>query len=210
MSGIIHFETFLLTGILLNITPGNDTIFILTRSISHGRLAGIMSVLGIATGSMVHTLLAAFGLSLILAKSVVAFNSVKFAGAAYVMYIGYKMLTDKSPLVAHNSALNTRVNYLKVYRDGMITNILNPKVALFFIAFLPQFIEPSVKNTFLPFLTLGITFTITGTIWCLTLANFAAFIFDKLKHNASISTYVNRVCGVTLLVLGVKVATTAR
>ncbi len=210
MQGIIHFETFLITGILLNITPGNDTIFILTRSIAQGRMAGIMSVLGIATGTIVHTLLEAFGLSMLLAKSAIAFNIVKYAGAAYVLYIGFKMLTDKKSILTNNGETKKSVDYLKTYRDGMITNVLNPKVALFFIAFLPQFIEPTEQHAFLPFLILGITFNITGTIWCLILANFAGFIFDKLKHNANISMYINRVCGVALIALGIKVATTSR
>lgn len=88
MTGIIHFETFLLTGILLNLTPGNDTIFILTKSIGQGRKAGIVSALGIGTGNIVHTVLAAFGLSLIIAKSIFLFNTIKFIGAGYLIYLG--------------------------------------------------------------------------------------------------------------------------
>src|SRR5262245_40500273 len=98
MTGIINFETFLLAGILLNITPGNDTIFILTRSIAQGRQAGIMSVLGIATGSVVHTTFAAFGLSIIISESIVAFSILKFAGAGYLIFIGCQMLADPSNL----------------------------------------------------------------------------------------------------------------
>src|ERR1051325_5702664 len=98
MTGIIHFHTFLVAGILLNLTPGNDTIFILTKSIAGGRKAGIMSVLGIATGSLVHTTLAALGLSLIIANSILIFTIVKYAGAAYLLYLGYKMITDRSGL----------------------------------------------------------------------------------------------------------------
>ena len=98
MTGIIHFETFLLTGILLNLTPGNDTFFILTKSLGQGKKAGIISALGIGTGSIVHTILAAFGLSVIIAKSILVFNIIKYAGAAYLLYIGYKMLTDKREL----------------------------------------------------------------------------------------------------------------
>lgn len=210
MTGIIHFETFLLAGILLNLTPGNDTIFILTKSIGQGRKAGIISALGIGTGSVVHTLLAAFGLSLIIAKSILLFNIIKYAGAAYLLYIGYKMLTDKSQLKTDGIALSSSVDYLKIYRDGIFTNILNPKVALFFIAFLPQFIDPTLKNTIVPFLTLGTTFIATGTVWCLILATFASAIFGKLKTNKKASTYINKVCGLTLIGLGIKVALTDR
>lgn len=89
MTGIIHFETFLLTGILLNLTPGNDTIFILTKSIGQSKKAGIISALGIGTGSFIHTILAAFGLSIIIAKSILLFNIIKYVGAIYLLYIGF-------------------------------------------------------------------------------------------------------------------------
>lgn len=208
MTGIIHFETFLLTGILLNLTPGNDTLFILTKSLGQGKKAGIISALGIGTGSIVHTILAAFGLSVIIAKSILVFNIIKYAGAAYLLYIGYKMLTDKRELNTGDVTERKSVDYLKIYRAAIITNILNPKVALFFIAFLPQFIDPTLKNTIVPFLILGITFITTGMIWCLILATFASAIFIRLKHNKKVSGYISKICGLTLIALGVKVALT--
>lgn len=210
MNGIIHFETFLITGIFLNLTPGNDTIFILSKSIGQGRKAGIVSALGIGTGSLVHTVLAAFGLSLIIARSLLLFNVIKYAGAAYLLHIGYKMLTDRSLL--NTVVLNTesRTNYLEIYRDAIFTNILNPKVALFFIAFLPQFIAPSLESTIFPFLALGATFILTGTVWCLVLAFFASAIFARLKNNKRFSSWINRVCGLTLIGLGIKVAVTEK
>lgn len=210
MAGIIHFETFLLTGILLNLTPGNDTIFILTRSIGHGKKAGIISVLGIATGSIIHTILAAFGLSIIIAKSILLFSIIKYAGAAYLFYLGYKMLAENGRLNTDIITKKASVNYLKIYRDAIVTNVLNPKVALFFIAFLPQFIDVTLKNTLLPFFVLGITFITTGTIWCMILAFFASAIFARLKNNKKVSYYINKICGITLIALGVKVAFTHR
>lgn len=126
MTGIIHFETFLLTGILLNLTPGNDTIFILTRSIGQGKKAGIVSALGIGTGSIIHTILAAFGLSIIIAKSLFLFNLIKYSGAAYLLYIGLKMLKEKSLFKTDFTTQNKPVNYFKIYRTGIITNVLNP------------------------------------------------------------------------------------
>ncbi len=191
-------------------TPGNDTIFILSRSIAQGRQAGIMSVLGIATGSIIHTTLAAFGLSIIIAKSIIAFTIIKYAGAVYLVYIGYKMLTDRSQLNTDTSITGKKVNLKKIYLDGVITNVLNPKVALFFIAFLPQFIDTASKNTMLPFLLLGITFTITGTIWCLMLASFASAISHRLKNNKKLTWYINKACGMVLIGLGIKVALTGK
>lgn len=210
MTGVIHFETFLLAGILLNLTPGNDTIFILTKSIGQGRKAGIVSAFGIATGSIFHTILAALGLSFVIAKSILLFNIIKFAGAAYLLYIGYKMLSEKSQLKTDGAISRSSVEYWKVYRDGIFTNILNPKVALFFIAFLPQFIDPTLRNTILPFIALGATFITTGTIWCLILATFASAIFNKLKTNKKVSNWINKVCGLTMIGLGIKVALTNR
>lgn len=210
MTGITHFETFLLSGILLNLTPGNDTIFILTKSIGQGKKAGIVSALGIGTGNVVHTILAAFGLSLIIAKSILLFTIIKYAGAVYLVYMGYRMLTNRSPLNTDGVQCSNAVDYWKIYRDGMITNILNPKVALFFMAFLPQFIDPAASDTTLPFLVLGATFITTGTIWCFILALFASAIFGKLKENGKVSTYINQFCGLTLIGLGIKVALTER
>lgn len=210
MNGIINFETFLLTGLLLNLTPGNDTIFILTKSISQGKKAGIVSALGISTGSIIHTLLAAFGLSIIIAKSILLFNIIKYAGAVYLLYLGYKMLTEKKEFSANEISRSNSIDFLKIYKDGIITNVLNPKVALFFIAFLPQFIDPTHKNTVVPFLLLGITFITTGMIWCLILAGFASAILQKVKGNRKFSSYLNKVCGLTLIGLGVKVAFTDR
>jgi threonine/homoserine/homoserine lactone efflux protein len=206
MTGIIHFESFLLAGILLNITPGNDTIFILTKSIAQGKEAGIMSVLGIATGSIIHTTFAAFGLSVIISESIVAFNILKYSGAAYLIFIGCKMLAKTSRLEIKFRDKQTMTDLKKIYRDAVFTNVLNPKVALFFIAFLPQFIDPAFKNTLVPFMLLGISFTITGTLWCLALANFASFIAVKLKSKQRISSYINKTGGLVLVALGLRVA----
>ena len=208
MTGIIHFKTFILTGILLNVTPGNDTIFILSRSMAQGKKAGFMSVLGISTRSLIHTTMAAFGLSIIIAKSILVFNIIKYAGAAYLIYIGYKMLTDKRQLTTGEYFSDKTIDLKKIYRDGVLTNVLNPKVAMFFIAFLPQFIDVNSKNTVLPFIILGVVFTITGTIWCLILANYSSMIFSKLKKNRKMSNYINKACGAVLVGLGIKKAMT--
>lgn len=206
MTGIIHFEAFLLAGILLNLTPGNDTIFILAKSIGQGRKAGIVSALGIGTGSIVHTIFAACGLSFIIARSILLFNIIKYAGALYLLYMGVKMFTGKSQLNAGTLPVNNLQNHVSIYRAAVITNMLNPKVALFFIAFLPQFIDPHFKQAVLPFLLLGITFVATGTVWCLVLAVFAARISGKLSSNRKIAAYINKFCGAVLIALGLKVA----
>jgi RhtB (resistance to homoserine/threonine) family protein len=209
MIGIMHFETFLLAGIVLNLTPGNDTVFILTKSIGQGKRAGIISALGIGTGSIVHTILAALGLSIIIAKSFFIFNIIKYAGAAYLFYLGYKMLKDAIRLTNGYLLLNKQEDNWKIYRSAVFANILNPKVALFFLAFLPQFIDPTLQNTIVPFLILGATFITTGTLWGLILATFASRIVIKLKNNKNALSYINKICGLTIIGLGVKVAMTS-
>ncbi|MBD2755376.1 LysE family translocator [Spirosoma validum] len=208
MTGIINFETYVLSAILLNVTPGNDTIFVLSRSISQGKTAGIMSVLGIATGILIHTTMAALGLSIIVAKSDLLFAIIRYAGAAYLLYIGYRMLRNRRSFATDDPTQRKSLSLSKVYLDGVITNILNPKMALFFLAFLPQFINPASTNTFLSFLTLGVTFTITGSIWCLILVSFASAISAKLKRSVKLSSSINKACGFVLIGLGVKVALT--
>jgi len=204
MMGIQHYETFLLAAILLNITPGNDTIYILSRTIAQGRKAGIMSVLGIGTGSLVHTFFAAIGLSVIIAQSPVLFNIIKYAGAAYLFYIGVSMILSKSPVINLITPKNEK--YHKIYLQAVLTNVLNPKVALFFISFLPQFIDPTYSNHYLSFIILGLSFTITGTLWCLLLALFASVISGALIKNNKTGSYLTKACGFILIGLGVKVA----
>ena len=203
--GINHYETFLLAGILLNLTPGNDTIYILSRSIAQGRNAGILSALGIGSGSIIHTMFAAFGLSIIISKSILVFSIIKYLGAIYLVYIGIKMILDKSKLQFKNIKPAQKKS-LSIYRDAALTNIFNPKVAMFFIAFLPQFIEPTYKSSIIPFITLGFTFTFTGTIWCIVLALFSSRIFLKLRVNRKLSFYLNKTCGAVLIGLGIKLA----
>jgi RhtB (resistance to homoserine/threonine) family protein len=204
--GINHYETFLLAGILLNLTPGNDTIYILSRSIAHGRNAGILSALGIGSGSVVHTMLAAFGLSIIISRSILVFSIIKYLGAIYLVYIGIKMIMDKSRLQFKADIQPAQKKSASIYRDAALTNIFNPKVAMFFIAFLPQFIEPTYKSSIIPFITLGFTFTFTGTIWCILLALFSSRIFLKLRDNRKLSFYLNKTCGAVLIGLGIKLA----
>lgn len=205
MYGIENYLGFLLSGIILNITPGSDTIYILTRSISQGRRAGIYSVLGITTGGLVHTFLAAFGLSIILAKSIIAFNIIKYAGAIYLVYLGIKMLTVKN-IPLDNNSINIKKNDLfKIYRQGLLTNLLNPKVALFFLSLLPQFINPHHSEGSLPFLILGFTFMTTGTLWCFLLVYLASFISKTLRNNDKIGRIMQKLNGLIFIIMGVKI-----
>ena len=214
MFGIENYLGFILTGILLNITPGSDSMYIITRSVSQGKKAGLYSVLGIVSGILVHTVLAALGLSIILANSPLAFTIVKYIGASYLCYLGFKMLTSKSESVIANGLPDTEklvqaktLNYKQIYRQGVLTNTFNPKVALFFIAFFPQFIDPSYAHSTLSFLILGLIFALTGLIWCLCLALLASRFSEKLRENPAIESMLNKFSGVVFIGLGIKLLT---
>ena len=131
MFGIVNFEAFVIAGLLLNLTPGADTMYILGRSISQGKKAGIFSALGISTGAIFHVLFATMGLSIILAQSALAFEIVKYLGAGYLIFLGVKMLISHSG-GALELKETKKVSYRNIYFSGIMTNILNPKVALFF------------------------------------------------------------------------------
>lgn len=207
MFGILNFEAFLIAGILLNLTPGADTMYILGRSISQGKKAGVLSALGISTGSLVHCIIAAFGLSIIIAQSAIVFSTIKFLGAVYLLYLGVRLLLSKSPKEFEiYKSDNKRLNNRKVYLSGILTNLFNPKVSLFYLAFLPQFIDPNYTTNSLSFLILGLTFITTGTIWCLTLAFFSAKLSDRIRRNYKIKIWLDRITGGLFIALGIKLA----
>lgn len=206
MFGIHDFGLFLAAGILLNLTPGPDTVYILGRSIAQGREAGVASALGISLGSIFHTCAAALGLSAILATSAIAFGTIKLIGGAYLVFLGIKMILDKRKQLSLPSNFRRRTT-IAAFRQGILTNILNPKVALFFLAFLPQFIDPASNMKIAAFITLGLTFVTTGTIWCLILAWFASVFSQRLRKNETISQWLNRTAGALFVFLGVRLAT---
>nr|WP_154894229.1 LysE family translocator [Paenibacillus xylanexedens] len=206
MYGIINYEVFLLTGILLNLIPGADTMYIVGRSMSHGRKAGVYSVFGIISGSIIHTFLVAFGLSIILTKSIIVFNIIKILGVIYLVYLGIRMLLDKTN-VGFNSTESNKQNIRKIYVQGLLTSLTNPKVYLFFIAFLPQFIDTKANGP-IPFIILGLTFSFTGLLWCLFIAYFSAYVIRKIKMNQRVGFYLNKITGVIFIGLGLKLLRT--
>ena len=202
MLGIINYEMYITSCMILALIPGSDTMFILGQSIINSRKSGVYSALGICSGILVHTFLAAFGLSLILRNSITAFNIVKFLGAMYLVYMGIKSIKAKDSLLVAEGE-GPKENLKKSFFQGMITNILNPKVALFFLAFLPQFVDTANNYGAIPFAILGLTsFAISG-VWCVSLSIFASFIAMFLKKNESFGKIINRVSGTIFIVLGV-------
>jgi threonine/homoserine/homoserine lactone efflux protein len=207
MFGTQNLALFVVSGILLNLTPGQDTFYILGRSLAQGRRAGILSVLGIISGCVVHTFAAAFGLSAILASSASAFFVVKAVGAAYLVYLGVAMMLDRSENPVETAGL-TRDGSWAIYRAGFLTNVLNPKVALFFMAFLPQFVDPAAASKIGAFLFLGAVFIFNGTIYCLILAWAASAMSRRFRENPSAIVLLKRAAGAMFVGLGVRLAVT--
>ncbi|MGJ8673797.1 LysE family translocator [Rubritalea sp.] len=205
MLGIQEFGVFIATAIILNLTPGSDTFYILGRSVALGRRAGIASVLGISTGSLVHTLAAALGLSALLVASSSAFLVVKLLGAAYLVFLGIRMILSKSTEAAIPSDFAPSPLF-SIYRQGVITNVLNPKVALFFLALVPQFIATDSPSKFVAFMVLGLCFIATGTLWCFCLVWFSSLLTKRIRKSESFSRILNRSAGALFVSLGVKLA----
>lgn len=152
---------FALAALALLLTPGPAVLYIVARSVEQGRVAGLVSVCGITTGTLVHVLAAALGLSALLASSALAFAVVKYAGAAYLIYIGVRRILDRTKTPAVQRELPRRT-LRRLYRDGFVVNLLNPKTALFFLAFLPQFVDPSRGAVAFQVAFLGLLFALMG------------------------------------------------
>jgi len=207
MLGIHHYWLFIATAVVLVITPGQDTFFILGRSLSGGRRAGIAAALGISAGSVIHTFAAALGLSALLATSPYAFMAVKFAGAAYLLYIGARALLSRASGLPGEHAGNGGDGRWAAFRSGIVSNLLNPKVALFFLALMPQFIDAASAEKVAAFLVLGLSFVTLGVAWCVVLAIGAAKLRGVFLRRPSMANVLNKIAGAMFIALGLKLAT---
>ncbi|MEJ0085466.1 MAG: LysE family translocator [Pseudomonadota bacterium] len=207
MLGIHHYGWFLATAIVLVITPGQDTFFILGRSLSGGRAAGIAAALGISAGSVIHTFAAALGLSALLATSPYAFMAVKFAGAAYLVYIGVRALWSRASGLPGGQGVAAGDGQWAAFRQGVLSNLLNPKVALFFLALMPQFITAGSTNKVGAFLALGLSFVALGVVWCVVLAIGAAHLRGAFLRRPSMANVLGKIAGVMFIALGLRLAT---
>lgn len=203
MFGTHHLLTFLVAAIALNLVPGQDTLYILGRSLSQGRRAGIISVLGIGSGCLVHITAAAIGLYSLLALWPAAFTVIADAGALYLIFLGIMVWVNrKAPALNGKPGTASDSDWL-IYRQGLMTNLLNPKVALFFLAFLPQFIDPVSSFGAFSFLFLGLVFFCTGGVWCTVVALFASSVADTLRDRPKIQRGFDLFTAVLFIALGV-------
>jgi threonine/homoserine/homoserine lactone efflux protein len=205
MFGIHDLGLFIVSGLLLNIMPGPDSLLIMTRSATQGARAGCTAALGIGAGVFVHVFAAALGLSAILSTSATAFAVVKYIGAAYILYMAVGLLRSKPRDAAAHLTMAPQP-HRNIFAQGFLTNALNPKVAIFFLAFVPQFIDADAPDKALAFIVLGCIFNINGMLWCNALALFTAGASARLKVSPRVSLWLNRATGGLFIWLGVKLA----
>jgi RhtB (resistance to homoserine/threonine) family protein len=222
MFGITHFGFFLVAVFLLNVTPGPDTAYIVGRSVAQGRAAGLMSALGISAGCCVHALACAFGLTAVLAASATAFTVIKFVGAIYLIYLGVRLIFTKHSAAkpaagaAADAAGTQRTSAVaeksmrQLFLQGFMTNVLNPKVVLFFVSFFPQFVSAGTDQKALAFLALGVVFVLMSTVWNSFVAWVAGSVTRRFSGKPGVKKWLDRVVGSAFVGLGVKLATASR
>ena len=202
-----HADTllvFMTAALALNVTPGPDMLYVIARSTGEGRAAGIASALGIALGCLFHIAALALGLSLLLTRVPAAYDAIRLAGAAYLVYLGVRALTTRGPLV--EASVQPARSLGAIVLQGCATNILNPKVALFFLAFIPQFIRADGWPPAAQIVALGLLFNTSGTIVNVVVAFAASRATTWLRRNDGTALYLQRATGLVFVGLGVRLA----
>ncbi len=200
--------TFLIASILLALAPGPDNIFVVTLSALHGKSAGIVVMLGLCTGLIVHSSAVAFGVAVIFQTSTVAFSMLKFIGAGYLIYLAWQAFRAPASAIQDNN--ESKINHWQLYRRGIIMNVTNPKVSIFFLAFLPQFADPHRGPIWIQILLLGGLFIIATVLIFGSIALLAGTLGKWLKRSSHIQTLLNKTAGTVFLGLALKLATTER
>lgn len=193
---------------ILILTPGPDSIYVLSRGISYGKKAGIISAFGVTMGILIHTIFAALGLSMLLATSALLFAIVKFAGAAYLIYIGIKTLLDKSLVKIEKQSKVISNN--SIFMQGVLSNVLNPKVALFFLSFLPQFINLEIGSVTMQMIIYGNVFAALTIVYLLILGYFSGYIGNWITQKEKTMKVVKTFTGSLIILLGLKLAVSER
>jgi threonine/homoserine/homoserine lactone efflux protein len=197
------FFTFLFAAFMLNIAPGPDMLYVIGRSVGQGRKAGIVSSLGVFLGCWIHILAAAVGIAALLRSSPVAFNVVRYAGAAYLIYLGVRMIAQRANFSSQQLRPESLVS---IFRQGAITNVLNPKVAIFFLAFLPQFVDARRGSVALQILVLGLIFNVGGTLVNLAVAYAGGTLGELLRRNQQFARLQRWFTGLVFVGLGLRLA----
>ena len=200
-----NIALFLVASLALIATPGPDMIYVVTRGVAQGRRAALVSTCGVCSGLAVHTSFAAIGLSALLAQSAVAFSVVKYAGAAYLIYLGLKTFLSKKSLALCAETRPTK-GLGSVFLQGVASNVLNPKVALFFLAFLPQFVSQDARSAVLQMLALGVVFALLGLLSLTLVAYFSGSLGERLEGSPRFASALRWFSGSVLFGLGLRLA----
>ena len=199
---------YIIAALALIVTPGPDVIYVLSRGIADGRVGGVMGALGVTCGILTHTLAASLGLAVLLQTSVIAFWILKLAGGVYLIYLGIQMIKNKKAFDLEVS--RERINLKKCFAQGFLSNVLNPKVALFFVAFLPQFVDVNSRHYSTQMIGLGLIYAAMTIAFLSLLGIFAGIIGVWLKSRRSVAGNVRWVPGLVLMVLGARLLASQR
>lgn len=202
------FALFIGVSWALIISPGPDMIYVISRGMAHGRRAGMLSAVGVVCGILVHTTAAAFGLTLILQTSALAFSFVKFVGAAYLLYLGARAWRAQSTFRLEPAASAATSNAL--FWQGVLSNVLNPKIAIFFLAFLPQFVDRGGGHITLQMVILGLTFACFGLCFLLVVGYSSGTLGRWLTYRPHYAQFFQRLAGAILIGLGIRLALTEK
>lgn len=201
-----NYLLFVLAAFALVLVPGPDMLYMLGRCVAQGRRAGILSAIGFSLGGCVHITAAVLGLSAILAASATAFDIVKWVGAAYLIYLGLSALWRKQPQIALDERTLAARRGRTIVRQAFLSDVLNPKVALFFLALLPQFVDRAAPHPAVQILLLGLTVAVIALPTNITIACCAARITRGLRRNAALSVWLHKGLGALFIALGLRIA----
>ena len=199
-----YWMLFLSAAILLNIAPGPDMLYLISKTLSQGKRVGFASILGFGTGALIHTLFVSLGISAIISTSVVGFKIIKYTGAAYLFYLGIKALLSGGIKFKENEKKEGDNSFLKSFSQAVIIDVTNPKVALFFIAFLPQFYRVNGTSKIIQFMTLGLIIILIGFIVESIIVLLSDKIAHLLKKKPIVSRILDKVFGTVLIGLGIR------
>lgn len=197
-----NIVSFLAASVLLTLAPGPDIIYVITQSTSNGKWAGIYTALGLCTGLIVHTTLIALGVSVLIIESQTAFQLLKYAGAAYLFYLAYLSFKEKEEIVISENTVSKEK--IKLYKQGILMNLLNPKVILFFLAFLPQFVIKNDIDMRIQLAALGLIFILQALIVFSSVSFFAEYFRNQIKSNIFFTKYIGTIKGTIFLLIGIK------
>lgn len=206
MTELSYWLLFLSAALALSISPGPDLLYILSRTVAQGVKVGAASAIGVCTGALIHVMAAALGLSALLATSALAFSAVKYVGAAYLIYLGIQALRSSGGRLQLERSTVLSATPMQAFRQGVLVDALNPKVAIFFMAFLPQFVRPEHGNAALQLIGLGVLVILVGMVVELSFVFLAARATRFFREHRRASVWLDRLFGSILVGLGVRLA----